>query len=202
MHPQARIVVCAGSGRSRSSIVQRLAAQGVPTERYATIIDPTVVVGPGTTVGEGSILLTNAVLTADVSVGAHVVLMPNVTLTHDVMVEDFATLCAGVAVGGNTRIGRAAYVGMNSSVKEGVVVGKFSVLGMGAALVRDLPDNSMWAGVPAGPIRHRTPSIPDDAATTLPASRPSPHICQEGPDSPPANAAVAVSPGSGAGGRS
>jgi sugar O-acyltransferase (sialic acid O-acetyltransferase NeuD family) len=147
----SEIVVCAGHGAARRSIVRRLAELGVTDDRYTQVIHPSVDVPPGCTVGIGSILLARVVLTADVTVGRHVVVMPNVTLTHDDTVEDFATLCAGVTLGGEVRVGAGAYLGMNSSIRERLTVGRDATLGMGAALLRDLPPAQTWAGVPARP---------------------------------------------------
>jgi sugar O-acyltransferase (sialic acid O-acetyltransferase NeuD family) len=144
-----RVLVCAGSGRAREAIVDRLAQLGVDDDRYLTVVHPSAEVPGDCVVGRGSILLAGAVLTANVVVGEHVVVMPNATLTHDDLVGDYATVCAGAALGGRVRVGRAAYLGMNSSVREGLRVGAGATLGMGAALTVDLPAHETWVGVPA-----------------------------------------------------
>ncbi len=149
----AEFVVCAGKGSSRSSIVSALAAHGVSRDRFASIIDPTVRIPASCKVGVGAILLANTVLTADVTLGDHVVTMPGAVITHNCVLEDFATLCAGVTLGGAVHVGQRAYLGTNSSVRQGVRVGSDSVLGMGAALLTDLPDAECWAGVPAERLR-------------------------------------------------
>ena len=149
------ILICAGHGRARRDIVDRLAALGVDPERYLTFVDPSVVVPDDCSVGRGSIVLAGTVLTTSVRVGEHVVVMPNVTLTHDDSVEDFATICAGVSLGGSVRIGEAAYVGMNASVREGVSVGAGATLGMGAVLLENLGPGVTAVGVPATPLRER-----------------------------------------------
>lgn len=156
-HPSARIVVCVGSGLVRAEIVRRLVGIGLPSGRFATIVHPSVSVPEGCSVGEGSILLANVVMTAAVTVGRHVVVMPGVTFTHGDFVDDYTTFAAGVALGGSVVVGRAAYLGMNSSVRQRTRVGARAVIGMGAAVVSDVPEGQTWVGVPA----RRMPQPPD-----------------------------------------
>jgi sugar O-acyltransferase (sialic acid O-acetyltransferase NeuD family) len=145
-YPEASLVICAGHGADRESIAARLAVDEL---RYATIVHPSVSVPPSCQVGGGSVLLAGTVLTTCVDVRRHVVAMPNVTLTHDDVVEDFATLCAGVVIGGYVRVGRRAYVGMSAAVRERCWIGADAVVGMGAVVLRDVPESETWLGVPA-----------------------------------------------------
>jgi sugar O-acyltransferase (sialic acid O-acetyltransferase NeuD family) len=147
--PDAEVLVCLGRGTARRAVVERLAQLGVGQDRYPTVIHPSVEIPAGCSVEGGSIVLAQVAMTADVRVGRHVVVMPNATLTHDDVLENFATVCAGVALGGAVRIGEAAYIGMNASVREGLEVGYDSTLGMGAVLVESMPPGQTWAGVPA-----------------------------------------------------
>ncbi len=148
-YPDADILVCAGRGIVRERIVARLELLGVSPARYATVVHPAVEIPATCQVGAGSIILGGVVLTTAVAVGQHVVVMPNVTLTHDCVLQDYATVCAGVALGGTVTVGRAAYVGMNASVREGVSVGPQGILGMGSVLLTDLGAGETWIGTPA-----------------------------------------------------
>jgi len=148
----ARFVVCVGRGQSRRAIVRRLQSIGIGPHRYATVVDPTVRIPRGCSIGAGAILLAQTVLTADVQIGRHVVAMPHVTLTHDDRIDDFATLCAHVVLGGSVQVGEAAYMGMGSSVREEIAIGTEATLGMGAVLLDDLPAGATWAGCPARPL--------------------------------------------------
>lgn len=151
-YKHAFVLVCIGSGRARKAVVDRLTAMGISAKRYATVIDPSVRTPEESRVGRGSILLQNVTLTASVTLGAHVVAMPGVTFTHDDDVADFATFDAGASLGGGVRIGRAAYLGMNSSVRERTSIGAYATIGMGAAVLSNVPEGETWVGVPAHPI--------------------------------------------------
>lgn len=145
----AFVLVCLESGRARKTVVDRLAALGLASMRYATVIDPATRMPEGCRVGRGSILLQNVTLTASVTLGSHVVAMPGVTFTHDDVVADYATFAAGTSLGGGVRIGCGASLGMNSSVREGTSIGPYATVGMGAAVLSSVPEGETWIGVPA-----------------------------------------------------
>lgn len=152
-HPDAAVVVCIANPRNpgvRGLVTRRL---GLPADRYATIVHPSASVGAGCTVGPGSVLLAQTVLTADVTVGAHVAVMPQVVLTHDDMVEDFVTIASGVRVSGGVTVGEAAYLGTGALIRESLQIGARSIVGMGSVLLRDVPAGEVWAGNPARLIR-------------------------------------------------
>jgi sugar O-acyltransferase (sialic acid O-acetyltransferase NeuD family) len=154
-YTHAFLLVCVDSGRPRQDVVERLTELGIGTNRYATVIDATVRMPEGCRIGRGSILLQNVTLSASVTLGAHVVAMPGVTFTHDDVVDDYATFAAGTSLGGGVRIGRAAHLGMNSSVRERTSIGSYATIGMGAAVLGDVPDGDTWVGVPAHPVHVR-----------------------------------------------
>lgn len=156
--PLAKLVLCTGSGASRSAIAKRLMGLGRGDDAdYETVVHPSVSLTENCRIDVGCILLAGVVLTANAELGHHVVVMPNATITHDNLIKQFATVCAGVSLGGGAHIGEGAYLGMNSSVKQGVRVGEYSVLGMGGILLSDLPGGETWVGVPAQRIERGTP---------------------------------------------
>ncbi|MFE2062561.1 acetyltransferase [Streptomyces sp. NPDC059467] len=149
----ARAVICVGNPRDYAARARLVYRFGLPAERYATVIHPTASVSRTSEVGPGSVLLAHCVLTAAVRVGAHVAVMPHVVLTHDDVVEDYATLASGVRLGGGARLERGAYAGSGALVREGTTVGAWSLVGMGSAVLGDVPPGEVWVGSPARRLR-------------------------------------------------
>ncbi|MFJ9537499.1 NeuD/PglB/VioB family sugar acetyltransferase [Streptomyces sp. NPDC101225] len=166
--PAAQVVVCVGNPgdyAARARLVGRLA---LPADRYATVVHPAAAVSATSRVGPGSVLLAHCALTAAVRVGAHVAVMPQVVLTHDDVVEDFATLTSGVRLGGGVRLERGAYVGSGALIREGTTIGAWSQIGMGSAVLGDVPPGEVWVGSPARRLRAAAaPALDQLASRTL-----------------------------------
>lgn len=82
-------------------------------------------------------------------IGAGCWLLSRSYVAHDCVLEDEVTLSAGVALGGRSRIGRGANIGMNATVHQRRVVGPGAMVGMSSAVTRDVPPFAKAYGTPA-----------------------------------------------------
>ena len=149
----ARVVVCTGSPRnwwSRTLLVRRL---GLDPERYATVVHPDAALAHDTVIGPGSVVLAGCVATAAVRVGSHVIVMPQVVLTHDDVIGDGVTFGSGVRLGGGVVVEDGAYLGAGCLVREYARIGSWSLVGMGAMVLGDVPAAEVWVGQPARRLR-------------------------------------------------
>src|SRR6516164_9374450 len=124
----------------RRRIVERLA---LPRERFATIIHPSA------TIGVGTAILQNAVVTTDVVIGDHVLIHYNATISHDAVIEDFVTMAPGSLIAGSVRLCAGVYLGAGSQVINDVTVNEAAVVGLGAIVIRDVISGETGVGNPA-----------------------------------------------------
>jgi sugar O-acyltransferase (sialic acid O-acetyltransferase NeuD family) len=152
-HPDAHLVLCIAAPVDRLARKRAIARIGAPPERYATVIHPAASLSAGTEVGVGSVVLAGTVATSDVVIGGHCVLMPQVTLTHDVVLNDHVVCGAGALLCGGVQVGEGCYLGAGCRIRERCWIGAWSTVGMGAAVLHDVPVGQIWVGVPARYLR-------------------------------------------------
>jgi UDP-perosamine 4-acetyltransferase len=58
-------------------------------------------------------------------------------------------------LGGNVVVGEGAFLGVGTMVIPGIRIGRWSVVGAGAVVTKDLPDDCTAVGVPARVIKTR-----------------------------------------------
>ncbi len=97
----------------------------------------------------GTNISPNALIDKDSHVGAYATIANNTTVGHDALVGRFCSLFSNSLVGGECVLGDCVEVGSGASINHGVRVGANCKIAMGAAVFKDMPDNSSAVGNPA-----------------------------------------------------
>lgn len=121
----------------------------------ATLVHPSVLPGARVKVEPGAVVNVGCTLTVDIQVGSGSLVNPQCALGHDVVIGEYAVLSPGVCLSGMVEVLEGAEVGTGAVVLPGVTVGAWSVVGAGAVVHRDVPSNTVVAGVPARTLRER-----------------------------------------------
>ena len=121
--------------------------------RPVTLIHPRAIIGPDTTIGEGSLVLGGAHVSSSVRLGRHVQVHYNATVGHDAVLSDRVTVYPGANVSGSVLLEEDVTVVSNAVVLQGLKVGSGTFVGAGAVVTRDLEPGLVVVGAPARPLR-------------------------------------------------
>ena len=108
-----------------------------------SIIATTVILGKNVIVNAGAVIQPFARIANGVMVHSGVV------VEHDNIIEDFVNLGPGVRLAGGVRVKKGAYVYTGASVIPTITIGSNSIVGAGAVVIKDVPDNVVVVGNPA-----------------------------------------------------
>lgn len=147
---EIRVVCAIGDNISKKKVVEKAKGVGL---RFANVVHPSVIMTEFVTLGEGVIICAGCILTNQITIGNHVIINLDVTIGHDSIIEDFCTLSPGVHISGRNKIGEGANVGTGAVTIQGIVIGRWSIIGAGAVVAQDIPDKVVAVGVPAKPIK-------------------------------------------------
>jgi UDP-3-O-[3-hydroxymyristoyl] glucosamine N-acyltransferase len=81
-----------------------------------------------------------------------------VHVAHNVVIGRNCELTAGTIIGGSTTLGDTCWTGLNSTLKNKIKIGNKVIVGAGALVINDVPDEDIVAGVPAKSIKHKVSS--------------------------------------------
>jgi sugar O-acyltransferase (sialic acid O-acetyltransferase NeuD family) len=107
-----------------------------------TIISPLAYVSKHASIGQGTIIMHHALVNAGAKVGNNCIINTKALVEHDAVIEDHCHISTGAVVNGGAFVGSDSFMGSNSVSLEGVTIGKKCVIGGGARVLTDLPDNT------------------------------------------------------------
>jgi len=76
-----------------------------------------------------------------------------VHISHNVKVGKHSVIIANTVIGGSTIIGEYTWLSPSVSILDQLIVGKNVIIGVGAVVTKNIPDNETWTGSPAMPFK-------------------------------------------------
>ena len=104
-------------------------------------------------VGEGTVLTAGCILTTQIKVGKHVNLNLDCTVGHDSIIGDFCNISPGCHISGHVTLEEGVDIGTGVNILPGLTIGRWSIIGAGATVTKDIPAYSVAVGVPAKVIK-------------------------------------------------
>lgn len=144
------IVVAIGNNAIRAEKLKLLSDAGAV---LPVICHPSASVSRYASLGPGSVVFASAVVNADCSVGVGAIINTGATVDHDCRLADAVHISPGAHLAGGVSVGARSWIGIGSCVRQQVRIGEGVVIGAGAAVVADVADASIVAGVPARSLR-------------------------------------------------
>lgn len=143
------IMVAVANPFERKKILENLPAE----TKFFTFIHPTaLLMDSNITIGEGSFIGANCILTTNIQIGKHAILNRGNQIGHDCRIGDFFSAMPSSVVGGNVSIGDGVYLGSCSNIKEKITISNWVTVGMNGAVVSNLTQEGTYVGVPAKKI--------------------------------------------------
>ena len=141
--------VAIGDAHKRLKLISELKRHSFNVPR---IIHPSAYVSKSAVVGEGSIIMANAVVQSNVKIGDGVIVNTSAVVDHDTSLMDGVHICPGVNLAGEVKIGYYSWVGIGSSIIQGVTIGSDVTIGAGSVVLKNVRDSVTAVGIPASII--------------------------------------------------
>ena len=144
------MMVAVADSKARAEVVSKL-----PKEtKYFTFIHPSVhIMDDNIEVGYGSFIGANSILTTNIKLGKHTLLNRGNHIGHDSLIGDYFSMMPCAVIGGNVTIGDNVYLGSCSNIREKINITSDVLIGMNAAVVKDITESGTYVGVPTKKIK-------------------------------------------------
>ena len=145
----AEFVIAIGNAQIREQI-----ASDLQDVRWYTAVHPAAVISPlEVTVGDGTVIMANAVINPGASVGRHCIVNTAAVVEHDNRIGDFVHVSVGAKLAGVVSVGKSTWIGVGAAVKNATSICGGCMIGAGAVVVKDITECGTYVGVPARRIK-------------------------------------------------
>lgn len=140
------VFVAIGNNDIRLNKLKLLRELEVP---LPSIFHPSAVVSRYAKINDGCVICAGVVVNADANVGFGSILNTACSVDHDCVLSEAVHVSPGARLAGGTHVGQCAWIGIGTAVRQLITIGAYSVVGAGAAVVKNVPERTTVVGVPA-----------------------------------------------------
>ena len=157
-HPPEEFDLFVALGYSRLNALRRARFEAGLAMGYdlASYVSPRACVLNDGAIGRNCFILEDNTIQPFVRIGDNVTLWSGNHIGHHSVIEDHVFITSHVVVSGRCRIGEAAFLGVNATLRDGISIGARCVIGAGALMLADAEPEGVYMGTASE--RARVPS--------------------------------------------
>ena len=140
------VVIAIGNPKIKKKVVEQINNSNL---YFPSLVHPNCLIGNNVTIGQGSVICANNILTCDILIEGFVTLNLACTVVHDTTIKSYCSIMPSVNVSGEVLLEECVYVGTGAKIINQINIGSHSTIGAGAVVIKDIPQNSISVGVPA-----------------------------------------------------
>lgn len=146
-------VVCAIANYAIKKRIIMKIKELYPWVKFAKLIHPRVDLNPFMSIGEGSIIYQQVMMTVDVMVGDHVIICASTGIGHDSVIKDYCDILWNCNISGHVTLEEGCFVGSGATVIQGLTLGPQTKVGAGSVVLKNTYGYCTVVGAPAKVVR-------------------------------------------------
>ena len=158
-------------GIGNAAVRERIANQLVGVVWYTAIHPSAVISDLDTDIGEGSVVMANAVINPGAKIGRHCIINTGAIVDHDNRIDDFTHISVSAKLAGTVSIGKRTWIGIGASIKNNISICSDCMIGAGAVVVHDITESGTYIGVPACKRERERDGARDEGIVLLPSEK-------------------------------
>ena len=143
---EASFFIAIGNNPLRLSLIEKYSEMGY---EVVSLIHPKAVVSAFASIDDGVLIMPGAVINAGAQIGRGAIINTGVRIDHDCVIEDGVHISPGSVLCGTVSVGALTWICAGSVIANNTSVANNCVVAAGAAVIKDVPEYTLVAGVPA-----------------------------------------------------
>lgn len=135
-----------GDPEERENLFLKIKKEGY---KLSILIHPNSEVADTSAIGEGSFVADYCYIDNHVVIGRNVAIFPHSFIGHDTEIKDHSFISVRAFIGGHSKLDEKVYYGPCSACKDQIHIGQGAIIGLNAAVYKDVPDGCTAIGNPA-----------------------------------------------------